>query len=200
MNEGVNVVPIMKEQSTTMAAPSCRAARPRHRESVIRAQSTFSLIDTCYAEITRKGRASDRHDPGRPCTWADVARGIDARWPERPQRSYLSRTRDPIRLGVPRPVATPVYGQPATSLSRHTRSRDGQHRHQLADQPVDYFGRTFSRAKYAAARLRTSFSISNCRLRRRSSASSVSPRCSTRPQRRRRRPSPAGSSSAGRTG
>lgn len=43
---------------------------------------------------------------------------------------------------------------------------------QLADQPVDYFGRTFSRAKYAAAPLRTSFSISNCRLRLRSLASS----------------------------
>src|SRR5215472_7009264 len=40
------------------------------------------------------------------------------------------------------------------------------------DQREDYFGSTFSRAKYAAARRRISFSCSSSRLRRRSSASS----------------------------
>ncbi len=43
---------------------------------------------------------------------------------------------------------------------------------EFSDQPVRYFGRTFSRAKYAAARLRISFSVSSWRLRRRNSASS----------------------------
>ena len=43
---------------------------------------------------------------------------------------------------------------------------------QFTDQRVDQFGRTFSRAKYAAARLSTSTSISSRRLSRRSWASS----------------------------
>src|ERR1700754_4121066 len=38
---------------------------------------------------------------------------------------------------------------------------------------VDHFGRTFSRAKYAAARLRISFSVSSRRFSRRSSTSSL---------------------------
>src|SRR5215213_6716231 len=43
---------------------------------------------------------------------------------------------------------------------------------EFTDQREDYFGRTFSRAKYAAARLRISFSISRRRLSLRSCASS----------------------------
>jgi hypothetical protein len=43
---------------------------------------------------------------------------------------------------------------------------------EFADQPEYYLGRTFSRAKYAAARFRMSFSTSSCLLRRSSSASS----------------------------
>src|SRR5687767_11242937 len=43
---------------------------------------------------------------------------------------------------------------------------------EFTDQREDYFGRTFSRVKYAAARLRISFSISRRRLALRNSASS----------------------------
>ncbi len=43
---------------------------------------------------------------------------------------------------------------------------------EFTDQREDYFGRTFSRAKYAAARLRISFSTSSRRVFLRSSASS----------------------------
>ena len=55
--------------------------------------------------------------------------------------------------------------------------RDGNPvRGELLDQPEPYFGSTFSRAKYADARLSISFSISSTRSRRRNSTSS---RCSS---------------------
>ena len=75
----------------------------------------------------------------------------------------------PRRLGAAEPVVE--------SRSRYVQHPAG-HRDRysivgkLTDQREDYFGRTFSRAKYAAARRRISFSCSSSRLRSRSSANS----------------------------
>src|SRR5690348_5678784 len=75
----------------------------------------------------------------------------------------------PRRLRPPEPFIVAGRGY----LQHPAGHRDGNTiGGELADQPECYFGRTFSRAKYAAARLRISFSSSSCLVLRRSSASS----------------------------
>src|SRR5438552_1159945 len=71
------------------------------------------------------------------------------------------RARCPVVVSRPR-----RFQHPAGHRDRDTV------RGEFMDQRVDYFGRTFSRAKYAAARRRISFSCSSSRLRRRSSVTS----------------------------
>ena len=92
------------------------------------------------------------------------------RIPDRPGGGFLSH-----------PVIKPGTRDPHNLARHRDRKALGSH---FIDEPESYLGRIFSLAKYAEARFRISFSISNTRVFRRSSMSScfsalVSP--STRP-------------------
>src|SRR5438552_9013434 len=84
------------------------------------------------------------------------------------QRVILSGPCTGVRLAI-----TPFVVAGGRHLHHATRRRDRQVRAVLGDEGEDHFGRTFSLAKYAAARLRISTSISNARFSRRSFTNSA---------------------------